>query len=51
MPQATAVRNRVLKAERHTSQGSQAIRRCEDDAFAGSVRDGDTLAAVLAAQR
>lgn len=51
IPQAAAERNRVLNAARHTSHGSQAIRRCKDLAFADSVNVGDEMTAVLAAQR
>lgn len=49
--QAAASREAFLKAAGHTTQGSQSLRICEENALAKSLREGDALSSILEEQR
>lgn len=51
LSQAAAARDAFLKDAGHTTQGSRALRICEDNAFVSAVQDGEALASVLEEQR
>lgn len=49
--QAAAARDSFLRAAGHTTQGSQALRLCAENAFLQNVREGDGMSSTLEAQR
>lgn len=51
MYQAAAARDSFLRAAGHTTQGSQALRSCAENALLQSVREGDAMSSTLEAQR
>ncbi|CAN0130974.1 unnamed protein product, partial [Ectocarpus sp. 6 AP-2014] len=51
LTKAAASRDAFLRAAGHTTQGSQSLRICEENALAKSLRDGEVLSSVLEEQR
>ena len=51
MRQAAAARDSFLRAAGHTTQGSQALRLCAENALLQNVREGDGMSSTLEAQR